>query len=277
MRLGSERHYPEEAPVLQVDVPAFALETHAVSNARFAAFVDATGYRTLAEQGPDPADFPGADPALLVPGSLVFVPPTGPVDLRVPTWWAWVPGAHWRAPGGPGTDLAGREDHPVVHVAHADAEAYARWAGRDLPTEGEWEHAARGGLVDADYAWGDELHPQGRRMANTWEGDFPRTSAGWGTTPGGAFPPNGYGLYDMIGNVWEWTSTSYRERRSAAAPCCAPTGNGVPAGGPQRLVLKGGSYLCAPSYCARYRPAARVGQDAATSTGHTGFRCVLRP
>ncbi len=273
--MGSERHYPEEAPVLQVAVEPFDLDPYAVTNVRFAAFVEATGHVTDAERAPDPADFPTVDPALLEPGSLVFRSPAGDVDLRVPSWWTWVAGACWRTPDGPGSSIDGLADHPVVHVSYADASAFAAWAGASLPTEAEWEFAARGGLAGAVYAWGDERAPDGRLMANTWQGEFPhenlRLDGYAGTAPVGSFRPNGYGLYDLIGNVWEWTTTAFLPRRSGDASACC---GGVDGAGLR--VLKGGSYLCAPNYCARDRPAARVGQDPQTATAHTGFRCVVR-
>lgn len=277
--MGSDDHYPEEGPALPAAVEAFAMDQFAVTNAEFSAFVRSTGYRTGAEQPLGPADFPDVDPALLQPGSVVFRPPAGDVDLRVPSWWSWLPGASWHAPHGPGSSIDGLEEHPVVQVNYADASAYAAWAGKALPTETEWEFAARGGLATAEYAWGTQFAPQGRQQANTWQGDFPHQNLcldGYaGTAPVGRFPPNAYGLYDLIGNVWEWTTTTFQERRAAAVSSCCGGGEGDGAGS-VRLVLKGGSYLCAPNYCARYRPAARVGQDRQTSTCHTGFRCVIR-
>ncbi|GGL39450.1 formylglycine-generating enzyme family protein [Phycicoccus endophyticus] len=315
---GSSAFYPEEGPVRRVEVEPFRMERHPVTNAQFAAFVAATGYVTVAECELDPADFPGADPALLVPGGLVFTPTPGPVDLGDwSQWWRWQPGASWRTPAGPGSGLTGRERHPVVLVAYEDALAYAAWAGRDLPTEVEAEYAARGGTDGTTYAWGEELHPGGRLMANTWQGRFPylnTTALGWaGTSPVGSFPPNGYGLVDCIGNVWEWTRTLFGvgadresadalargetavvpEGPAAAHSCCAPARAGVvaaPADDAQRLaaasvapgerhprrVLKGGSHLCAPEYCLRYRPAARSPQSEDSATTHIGFRCVVR-
>ena len=276
---GDERFYREEAPVRRVAVEAFAIDRAPVTVARFAAFVRDTGYRTLAERPPDPALYPGADPALLVPGSLVFTPPppTRPVDLRNHlSWWAWVPGACWHRPEGPASDVRARSDHPVVHVAHEDAAAYAAWAGRALPTEAEWEWAARGGLVGATFPWGDDPAPDGRPMANTWQGRFPFEDDGAdgfrGTSPVGAFPANGYGLHDAVGNVWEWTDGPWTSDH--AGGCCGPAPT-TPEGIEQR-VIKGGSHLCAPSYCLRYRPAARQGQAVDSSTSHLGFRCVLR-
>jgi formylglycine-generating enzyme required for sulfatase activity len=294
-QMGSDRHYPEEAPVHRVTVDGFWMDRTPVTNAMFQRFVAETGHVTFAEIPPDPAQYPGAKPELLHPGSLVFVKPRGPVDLRnFHNWWTFRLGADWRHPGGPSVLTEGREDHPVVHVAYADAEAYARWAGQSLPTEAEWEFAARGGLEGAEYAWGDELEPAGRPMANVWQGDFPwqnlKTDGYEGTSPVGAFPPNGYGLVDMTGNVWEWTTDWYTPRHPNDAPkaCCIPRN---PRGGraedsldPRqpdilipRKVIKGGSHLCAPNYCRRYRPAARFPEPVDTSTCHLGFRCIVRP
>lgn len=276
--MGSERFYPEERPAHWVEVGGFWIDRHPVTNADFARFVAATGHVTVAERRPCPEDHPGVDPALLVPGSLVFRAPPGPVPLRDPrAWWAYVPGACWRRPEGPGSGIAERLDHPVVHVAHADAEAFAAWAGKALPSEAEWERAARGGLQGATYAWGEDFAPEGRFRANTWQGAFPWRNLGLdgfaGTSPVGAFPPNGYGLHDMIGNVWEWTADDFGAHgpEPAAAPCCR--GRGLP-GARRSKVVKGGSHLCAPDHCRRYRPAARQPQEADTSASHIGFRCV---
>jgi len=272
--MGSDEFYPEERPVRRVEVDGFWIDPHPVTVADFRRFVKATGHVTVAERPPVAADYPDADPALLVPGSLVFQRPSGPVDLSDHrAWWAYVPGADWRRPEGPGSDVYMRARHPVTHVAYADAAAYAEWAGRSLPTEAEWEYAARGGLEGARYAWGDEAFPGGRPMANTWQGEFPsqnlRIDGYEGTSPCGTYPPNGYGLYDMTGNVWEWTRDPFR---SADAGCCTSGGDAFP-----RHVIKGGSHLCAPNYCLRYRPAARQGETVDTSTCHIGFRCILRP
>jgi formylglycine-generating enzyme required for sulfatase activity len=271
--MGSNDFYREERPVRPERVDGFWIDTHPVTNAEFRRFVEATGYVTLCERPPDPAMYPDADPALLVPGSLVFQKPSGPVSLRDNrAWWAYLPGADWRHPEGPDSTVDGRDDHPVVHVAHEDAVAYAAWAGKELPTEAEWEYAARGGLDGAPYAWGDEPAPGGRIMANTWQGRFPwenlEADGYAGTSPVDAFPPNSYGLYDMIGNVWEWTASDLAPRTS----CCAPSDPAAET----RRVVKGGSHLCAPNYCLRYRPAARQGEAIDTSTCHIGFRCVMR-
>ena len=277
-RMGSTSFYPEEAPVHTVRVGAYAVERHPVTNAQFAEFVDETGYVTVAEQQLDPALFPGADPADLVPGALVFRPTPGPVDLRDwRQWWEWKPGACWRHPFGPDSGIDDLQDHPVVQVAYPDAAAYARWAGRRLPSEAEWEYAARGGSTDT-YPWGEDATPGGELMANTWQGSFPYRNdgaRGWaGTSPVGTFPPNGYGLVDMIGNVWEWTTTKFAghhlvDQRSES--CCAP---GATADPTVNQALKGGSHLCAPEYCHRYRPAARSPQSQDSATTHIGFRCV---
>ncbi len=293
--MGSDDHYPEEAPTHRVAVDGFWMDAHPVTNRQFRKFVRATGHATLAEQTPDAADYPGALPEMLQAGSLVFTPPPHAVDLRDwSQWWRFCFGADWRRPYGPGSSLQGLWNHPVVHVAYADAEAYARWAGKALPTEAEWERAARGGLEAAEFAWGEELMPDGQAMANTWHGAFPHENTkadGYDrTSPVGAFPPNGYGLYDMIGNVWEWTTDFYaaRHEADAAKPCCAPHNprnqredESYDPRQPQiripRRVLKGGSHLCAPSYCRRYRPAARHAQPVDSSTSHVGFRCIVRP
>jgi formylglycine-generating enzyme len=291
-QMGSGHHYPEEAPAHPVTVDGFWIDRHTVTNAEFARFVRKTGYVTAAEQAPNPADYPGASPELLVPGSSVFQSPAHRVDLRNHhNWWAYVPGASWRHPQGPGSSVKNKPDHPVVHVAWADVQAYATWAGKQLPTEAEWELACRGGLDGATYAWGDELNPGGRWMANTWQGEFPihntRQDGYEGTAPVGSFPRNGYGLADMIGNVWEWTCDWYQAHSEITDSCCTganPRGGqrhhgahpGDPAAIP-RKVMKGGSYLCAPNYCRRYRPAARMPQPVDTATCHLGFRCIIRP
>jgi formylglycine-generating enzyme required for sulfatase activity len=277
--MGSTQFYPEEAPVHTATVGAFAVERHPVTNAQFAAFVADTGYITVAEQAPDPALYPGAAVQDLVPGALVFQPSSGPVDLRDwRQWWAWVPGADWRHPLGPGSEIDDRLDHPVVQVAYPDAAAYARWAGRRLPTEAEWEYAARGGATTTVYAWGEDATPGGQLMANTWQGRFPYRNdgaLGWvGTSPIGTFPPNGFGLVDMIGNVWEWTATQFSAHHRLDDPiesCCGPSSPDPSV----NQTLKGGSHLCAPEYCHRYRPAARSPQSQDSATTHIGFRCVV--
>ncbi|OBB57908.1 sulfatase-modifying factor 1 [Mycobacterium sp. 852013-51886_SCH5428379] len=276
--LGSDRHYPEEAPAHEVAVDGFLIQRHAVTAAQFAEFVSATGYVTVAERPLNPADYPDAPPQNLQPGSMVFRRTSGPVDLRhLSQWWTWTPGASWRHPVGPNSSIDRRAEHPVVHVAYDDAEAYAVWAGLELPTEAQWETAARGGLSAAAFTWGDDPEPPGRKLANYWHGDFPwRPEPGYGrTAPVGSFPPNGYGLFDMAGNVWEWSTDFYADTRSA---CCAE--DSYDPAQPQfrvpRRVVKGGSFLCADSYCRRYRPAARRGQPVDTGMSHVGFRCVRR-
>jgi formylglycine-generating enzyme required for sulfatase activity len=276
-RMGSDRFYPEEGPAHLVEVAGFRIDTHPVTNAAFAQFVAATGYVTLAEQPIDPAEFPDTPPELLQPGGLVFHAPTGSVDLRdVSSWWRYVPGADWRHPDGPETTIAGRDNDPVVQIAWHDAIAFAAWAGKRLPNEAEWEFAARGGLDGDTWCWGEEMTPDGRWMANTWQGEFPRVNTGVdgfaGRSPAGAFPANGYGIYDMAGNVWEWTVTEFTARHTEQpAPCCHGRSR---RGTIPRKVVKGGSYLCAPNYCLRYRPAARQPQSVDTATCHVGFRCV---
>jgi formylglycine-generating enzyme len=277
--MGSEDFYSEERPVRRVEVDGFWFDRYPVTAAEFRRFVRETDYVTLAERPLDPADYPDADPELLVPGSLVFHKTSGPVPLNdVRNWWTYCPGAFWKKPGGPGTTVNGRDNHPVVQVAYEDAVAYSTWAGKELPTEAEWEYAARGGLDAAAFAWGDEHFPNGEPMANTWQGEFPwqnlKADGFEGTSPVGSFPPNGYGLYDMCGNVWEWTRDDFSFGHAERAPCCAP--DLLPGELFPRKVIKGGSHLCAPNYCLRYRPAARQGETVDTSTGHIGFRCVVR-
>jgi formylglycine-generating enzyme required for sulfatase activity len=290
--MGSNDFYPEESPAHRVSVDGFWMDERPVTVAAFREFADATGHRTAAEREPDAALYPGADPSLLVPGSLVFHPTDGPVDLRdYRNWWSFVPGADWRHPEGPGSGLDGRDDHPVTHIAYEDAAGYAGWAGRDLPTEAEWEYAARGGLDGKTFVWGDEFAPGGTMMANTWQGEFPWENQlldGYErTSPVGSFPANGFGLFDMAGNVWEWTSDFFTPRHPQENSCCVPSNPRVAspdasfaAGEPgehiPRRVTKGGSHLCAPNYCLRYRPAARQGEAVDTSTGHIGFRCISR-
>jgi formylglycine-generating enzyme len=293
-RMGSDRHYPEEAPAHRVNVDGFWIDRAPVTNRQFKDFVRATGHVTFAEIPPDPKDYPGALPHMLYAGSLVFTPPRHPVDLRDwSQWWQFLKGADWRHPYGPKSNINALDNHPVVHVTFADALAYAKWAGKDLPTEAEWEYAARGGLDGAEFAWGDDFTPGGKHRANTWQGNFPHENKcedGFErTSPVLSFPANGYGVYDMIGNVWEWTTDWWSAKHEADAPkaCCIPEN---PRGGRQedsydasqpkiripRKVLKGGSHLCAPNYCRRYRPAARHAEPVDTSTSHVGFRCVVR-
>jgi formylglycine-generating enzyme len=291
--MGSSDFYPEERPVHRVRVDGFWMDEHPVTVAEFRRFVKATGHVTWAERPPDPEMYPDADPELLVPGSLVFHPTPGPVPLDdFRNWWAWAPGAQWRHPEGPGSTVGGREHHPVTHVAHEDAVAYATWAGKQLPTEAQWERAARGGLEGKVFPWGDEFAPKGRMMANTWQGEFPWQNLladGYErTSPVKRFPANDYGLYDMAGNVWEWTSDFSAENHpdEVARPCCSPqtprvtspdSGHDSAAADPvvPRRVIKGGSHLCAPNYCLRYRPAARQAEAVDTTTSHIGFRCII--
>lgn len=276
--MGSDNFYPDESPVQDASVDAFWIDTTPVTNAQFAKFVAQTGYVTFAEKAPDPAQYPGMLLELSQPGSLVFTPTREPGVLDPSTWWQYVVGASWCHPFGPASDLDGLDDHPVVHVAYSDAQAYARWAGKALPTEAEWEFAARGGLNGATYAWGNEFEPGGRTMAKIWQGEFPwKNLAPPGlerTSPVRSYPPNGYGLYDMIGNVWEWCTDPYVPVATASPPrkCC---GQSSAPSIPLR-VAKGGSHLCAPNYCQRYRPAARWGQPIDTTTSHFGFRCIVR-
>jgi sulfatase modifying factor 1 len=290
--MGSDSHYPEEAPAHKVTVGAFWMDRHTVTNREFKRFVDETGYVTLAEKPADPKDYPGAKPEMLAPSSVMFRKAAGPVDLSNHyNWWTYVAGADWKHPRGPGSALQGLWTHPVVHIAFEDAEAYAKWAGKDLPTEAEWEFAARGGLESAEFCWGNEFMPEGKAMANNWQGEFPwqnllEDGFEW-TAPVGSFPPNGYGLHEMAGNVWEWTTDWYQDHGRIRKPCCTMEN---PRGGERessvdprtpgiaipRKVMKGGSYLCAPNYCRRYRPAARMPQTIDTSTCHLGFRCIVR-
>ena len=262
-QVGSDRFYPEEAPVRQVSIASFEIDQAPVTNSEFMQFVDATGYQTVSERPPDPTLYPDLPPEEQIPESVVFLPPPPTVDRSEPlSWWALIAGADWRHPQGPDTSLEGLMQHPVVHVAFEDALAYADWAGKRLPTADEWEVAARGGLVDQDYAWGSEKTPDGRWLANVWQGPFPwqnKETDGWfWTSPVGSFPANGYGLVDVCGNVWEWTSTPYA----------------VPEGEQERRVIKGGSFLCADNYCHRFRPSALMGQTLDTATCNMGFRCA---
>jgi sulfatase modifying factor 1 len=291
--MGSDKHYPEERPVHRVTVDGFWIDRLPVTNARFGAFVERTQHVTFAEILPKAEDYPGALPDQLFAGSLVFVKPPARVDTRdITHWWKWTKGADWRHPHGPHSGIDGLDQHPVVHVTLSDAEAFAASEGKTLPTEAEWEFAARGGLDGAAYAWGDDFLPNDQHLANTWQGEFPwenRGNDGYeGTSPVGVFPPNGYGLSDMIGNVWEWTTDWYQAKHpaDAAKACCIPQN---PRGGraedsfdPRdaikvpRRVVKGGSHLCAPNYCRRYRPAARHPQPIDSSASHIGFRCIVR-
>jgi formylglycine-generating enzyme required for sulfatase activity len=300
--MGSElAGYPEEGPVQSVSVDGFWMDAHAVTVADFRDFVLETGYATVASRPLDPATYRNVDPKLLVPGSLVFQKLKGPVDLKAalkqPTlpWWQYVPGAEWRRPEGPGSHVGTRGQHPVVHVAWEDVCAYATWAGKEIPSEAEWEFAARGGIDGAMFTWGNEPNPVGQVLANTWQGEFPWQNLledGYErTSPVGSFPANAYGLYDMAGNVWEWTCDYYAPRHEAedgGHACCAPLNprvqspeqsydqTNVGSARIPRRVIKGGSHLCAPNYCLRYRPAARQPQMEDSSMSHIGFRCIVR-
>lgn len=300
--MGSDRFYADEAPAYKVKVDDFLIDSAPVTNREFTKFVAATGYVTIAELPSDPEYYSDIDAGDTSPASLVFTKASGPVSLDdYHQWWRWEVGACWNHPYGPESGLEGLEDHPVVHIAYADAQAYADWAGKMLPTEAEWEYAARGGLNNQDYAWGDALEPDGAILANYWRGIFPfanqRADGGYRTTAAGHYPPNDYGLYDMIGNVWEWTQDWYTDTREKGkvpsgklakkGDCCAIQN---PRGGSERAsrdpampklkigrkVLKGGSHLCAENYCRRYRPAARLPQMIDSTASHIGFRCVLR-
>lgn len=291
--MGSDSHYPEETPAHQAKVDGFWMDRCTVTNREFDRFVKATGYVTLAERPANPDNYPGAKPELLAPSSVMFKKPRQRVGLNNHyNWWVYVRGANWQHPRGPASSIKGLQDHPVVHIAYEDAEAYAKWAGKQIPTEAEWEFAARGGLDGAEFVWGDELLPGGQHMANTFQGEFPwqneiKDGYEW-TAPVASFPPNGYGLYDMAGNVWQWTADWYQEHGKIDSPCCTLEN---PRGGKRdesfdprqpeikipRKVMKGGSFLCAPNYCRRYRPAARMAQPIDTSTCHVGFRCITRP
>ena len=289
--MGSDAHYPEEGPSRRVSVDAFLIDEAPVTNREFAAFVEATNHVTACEIPPRPEDYPGLLPEMAHAGSLVFQKPRAPRRLREGEWWDMVFGAAWNRPLGPGSGIEDLLDHPVVHVTYADAKAYATWAGKRLPTEAEWEFAARGGLEGKEFSWGDELSPGGRMLANFWQGEFPYQNTlldGWErTSPVRSFPANGYGLFDMIGNVWEWTEDWFVSARTGAArsPCCGADRRGAATEADSidpneavfaigRKVLKGGSHLCAENYCRRYRPAARWPQPIDTSTSHSGFRCA---
>jgi formylglycine-generating enzyme required for sulfatase activity len=295
MGTDSEMSFPNERPAHRVRMDGFWMDDHEVTNAEFQQFVAATGYVTTAERKPEweelqkqlPPDTPKPDDSLLVPGALVFTPTSGPVSLRdVSAWWRWVPGTSWRHPEGPGSSIAGREHHPVVQVSWYDATAYAQWAGKRLPTEAEWEFAARGGLAGKRFVWGDEPPTDTNVFANIWQGDFPyrniKQDGFERTAPVKSFAPNGYGLYDMAGNVWEWTSDWYRadmhQQEADTGLCENPTGpqasfDPIEPYAPKR-VTKGGSFLCHMTYCESYRPSARRGTAPDTGMSHLGFRCV---
>lgn len=280
--MGDDDAYPEEGPAHLVRLDGYWIDTHEVTNGQFARFIDETGYLTVAERVPDPADFPGAPPEMLRPGSVTFTPPGE--GARITQWWSYTPGANWRHPDGPDSSIAKKAHYPVVHIAFEDAQAYVSWAGRALPTEAQYEFAARSNRDNERYAWGgDEFVPEGEHQANTWQGLFPlqntQTDGYKGIAPVGCFPPNAYQAYDLIGNVWEWTGNWYAPNHNPAdsenpqGPSPEQSYDWNNAGYPVR-VIKGGSYLCAPSYCKRYRPAARIAQDTGLGTSHIGFRTV---
>ena len=286
-RMGSDHHYAEEAPARDASADGFWIDTAPVTNRQFARFVRETGWASFAERTPDPADYPGAPPESLVAGSLVFTPPAGPAPLDNPGgWWRYIAGAEWRHPLGPGSDLAGLWEHPVVHVAWADVEAYAAWAGADLPTEAEWEFAARGGLDKKKYVWGDEPYSEDRPQCNNFQGHFPdKNTAKDGfarTSPVKAFPANGYGLYDMSGNVWQWCNDwflpdaySVHSGKGVVVNPSGPERSFDPRQRPPERVHRGGSFLCCVAYCFNYRPSARMGCTPDTGMSHVGFRCLM--
>jgi formylglycine-generating enzyme required for sulfatase activity len=277
-QMGSTEYYAEEGPVRRATVAGFWMDRTDVTNAEFAKFVAATGYVTDADRKPDPKDYPDIPADKLQAGGAIFTSPTGVRTLEDPNaWWAFAPGADWRHPDGPGSTIVGHDNDPVVQVSYNDALAYANWAGRELPTEEQYEYAARGGLDGKTYAWGDEFEPGGKYQANTWQGTFPNRNEGAdgyiGRAPVGCFPANGYGLYDMTGNVWKWTSTLYGSPKDGEMPMAGMPGATPPAARVLRTI-KGGSFLCAPNYCRRYRPAAREAQETSFSAAHLGFRTV---
>ncbi|MEC4984424.1 MAG: formylglycine-generating enzyme family protein [Oscillatoria sp. PMC 1068.18] len=280
-QMGTDDQYLEEQSAADVSVKSFCIDKYEVTNAQFAKFVKETGYLTIAERPLSAEEFPNLSEAQLAPGSLVFIPPSGNQPIRELSWWQWVQGANWQHPEGPESDLTGKDNYPVVQIAYEDAEAYAQWAGKSLPTEAQWEFAARGGLKKATFSWGNEYSAD---KANTWQGVFPiknEQKDGYiGTAPVGSFPPNGYGLYDLTGNVWEWTKDWYRIGHQGKAHQVNPTVDNKSESfdprepGVAKHVIKGGSYLCAPNYCSRYRPSAREAQAPDTGTSHIGFRLV---
>jgi sulfatase modifying factor 1 len=285
--MGNDRGAPDEAPAHEVTLAGFWVEKTEVTNGRFAAFVKATGYKTIAERKPDRSKYPDAPASALVSGSAVFVPVACSTDPRtwpnpaVPPWWEYRPGANWRHPDGPGSSIQGKREHPVVHIAWDDAVAYCKWAGKRLPTEAEWEFAARGGLKQQEFCWGTAKQGDGGKWyANTFQGDFPAGDTGAdghvGVAPVAQYPPNGYGLHDMSGNVWEWCHDFYDGEYYARSPRENPQGPdvGEVEGNQMLRVRRGGSYLCADGYCRRYLPSPRDKNPADSGASHTGFRCV---
>jgi sulfatase modifying factor 1 len=278
----------DSRPIHRVYVDGFWMDKTDVTNQEFASFVRSTGYVTIAERKPKAEDFPGAPPENLVAGSVVFSPPAHQVSLNDHyQWWSYVPGANWRHPQGPKSDIHGKADYPVVHIAYPDAMAYAKWVGKRLPTEAEWEFAARGGLAGKPFVWGDEFRPNGKWMANTYQGQFPFKDTGEdqyiGVTGAGRFPPNGYGLYDMAGNVWQWTSDWYRpdyyqQLVSEGGVARNPKGPDTPFDpaepNDRKKAHRGGSFLCTDQYCSRYMVGTRGKGEISTGTNHLGFRCV---
>jgi formylglycine-generating enzyme required for sulfatase activity len=284
-RMGSENQYAEEKPVEGVSVDGFCMDIHEVTNGEFAKFVEATGYVTIAERPLSAEEFPTLSEEARSPGSLVFkMPPAGSQKVAYLSWWKWTPGANWRHPEGPDSTIEGLENYPVVHIAFPDAQAYAEWADKAIPTESQWEFAARGGLKRALFTWGNDYKPD---MANTWQGIFPFSNTQedhyLGTAPVGSFSGNGYGLYDMAGNVWEWTEDWYHPSHQEKANHHNPSGPQKSESydprdpGVVKHVIKGGSYLCAPNYCSRYRPGAREAEAPDTGTSHIGFRLIQAP
>ena len=281
--MGDNNTYQEEGPEHLVELDGFWIDAHEITNAQFVAFVKETGYVTVAERMPNPAEIPGAPPEMLQPGSVTFTPPNQGGQLT--TWWSYTPGANWQQPDGPGSSIAGKDHYPVVHIAFEDAQRYAQWAGRQLPTEAQYEFAARSQREREHYAWGgNELAPGGKYQANTWQGLFPFHNSeedGYvGIAPVSCYAANDYGAYDLIGNVWEWTANWYApghnpdDNHNPQGPAQQDSYDKNNAGFPVR-VIKGGSYLCAPNFCMRYRPAARHAQDTGLGSGHIGFRTVL--
>ncbi|MDB5010830.1 MAG: sulfatase-modifying factor protein [Mucilaginibacter sp.] len=275
--------FPDAKPAHSVVVKDFWIDKHEVTNAQFRQFVDATHYLTIAEQQPNPADFPGVDPAMIVPGSAVFTPPDHQVSLDNPMqWWKYIPAASWQHPLGPGSTIKGRENYPVVQVCYEDALAYAKWAGKRLPTEAEWEFAARSGKPGATYYWGNELHPNRKIMANNFQGHFPDHDLGTdgfkGVAPVMSFPANAFGLYDMEGNVWEWCNDFYRPDYYSHSPQANPTGpaDSFDPDDPKSVVRvqRGGSFICSEQYCMRYKAGSRGKGEVKSASNNLGFRCV---